>query len=384
MHTEVAIVGAGLAGSSVAWHLAPHARVLVVDRGAQPGAEASADNAAMIRRLVEGPDERALAQRTHDFLEAPGPDWADQPPSVRTGAVVALVNASSTLHEAAARMAEAGVGIERVQDPGAVAPLLAGARLAHAWHLPDERVADPHALVAGFVRGAARSGASFRMHTQVEEIVCEGGRVRGLRTSAGDVDCERVVLAAGAWCGRLVEPLGLERPLYPLRRTLLHARRPPSAADHPWCWLDDVGLYLRPESGGWLGSACDEALDANAPMSRSSAGAYARALAQEKVALYLPAAEDLRWSGGWSGLRTFAPDRRPLLGADPEVEGLHWAAGLGGFGVTCSYAVGEAVAASVLGQPVPWLDEAAVSPGRSYPASSVLGLSEGLDGLVGT
>lgn len=367
-------MGAGLAGCSLAWHLAGHADVVVLDRAPQPGAEASADNAGMIRRFVPEAGERALAQRTHDFLEAPGPDWADHAPSVRTGAVVALVHGSSALHDAAIGLASAGARIEALKEAGRVAPILDGARLAHAWHLPDERVADPHGLLRGFVGGATRRGASFRMSTDVQELVCEGGRVRGLRTSDGVVECERVVLAAGAWCGALVESLGLDRPLYPLRRTLLHAPNHPSSPDHPWCWLDDVGLYLRPESGGWLASACDESHDAAAPMSRSSVGAYARALAQDKVARYLPAAEGLRFAGGWSGLRTFAPDRRPILGADPDLEGLFWAAGLGGFGVTCSYAVGEFVADELLARPTPWLDGAAFRPGRAYPPKAALGL----------
>ena len=74
---------------------------------------------------------------------------------------------------------------------------------------------------------------------------------------------------------------------------------------------------------------------------------------------------NLRFTGGWTGLRTFAPDRRPFLGADPELDGLWWAAGLGGFGVTCSLGIGEALGAWMRGEDVPWLRPQGVSPGRA-------------------
>ena len=75
----------------------------------------------------------------------------------------------------------------------------------------------------------------------------------------------------------------------------------------------------------------------------------------EKLAAAIPSVASLPIRAGWTGLRTFTPDRRPLLGPDPEVEGLYWAVGLGGAGVTSAFAVGELVAAKILGKPVDWL-----------------------------
>jgi D-arginine dehydrogenase len=184
-------------------------------------------------------------------------------------------------------------------------------------------------------------------------------------TEDGPVEADAVVLAAGAWAGALGG-----RALVPLRRTVVQtAPHPASSTDHPWVWVDDEGVYARPEAGGWLVSGCDEAVDppADRAGSQGPVEALPRALALDKLARWLPALADAVPVGGWSGLRTFAPDRRPLLGPDPAAPGLHWAAGLGGFGLTCSLAVGEAVAAWVVGEAVPWLDAAAVSPGRPLP-----------------
>lgn len=355
---DVVVVGAGLAGCSVAWHLAPQGRVVVLDQADQPGAEATSQNAGLVRRMGEDPYERALALRTHAFLQAPGEDW--DTPSRRVGAVLGLVREPRHLHDAAAHLRARGVRVEALDRPGDVAPVLRGSPLRHAWYLPDERVADVHALLQGFLRGIRRHGGEVRCGERVTGLV-----PGGVRTAGGTIAAGAVVLAAGAWSRRL-----RDLPLLPLRRTLLQsAPHPLAAADHPWTWLDDVGLYVRPESGGWLCSPCDEALDppGEGPGSRGAVEPLPRALAHDKIERFLPALADVRFVGGWSGLRTFAPDRRPVLGADPEVAGLWWAAGLGGFGVTCSFAVGEAVASWMRGEALDWIDAAGVSPGRTFP-----------------
>jgi glycine/D-amino acid oxidase-like deaminating enzyme len=91
---------------------------------------------------------------------------------------------------------------------------------------------------------------------------------------------------------------------------------------------------------------------------------YWRAVAHDKIERLLPALADVAFTGGWTGLRTFTPDRRPLLGPDPDIAGLHWATGLGGFGVTCSLAAGEAVAGWIHGSRFDWLEPTDVAPGR--------------------
>ena len=366
---DVVIVGAGLAGCATAWHLAGQTSVLLLEQGEQAGAEASSQNAGMVRRLGEDPYERLLAVRTHAWLEDPGDDWRDLAPSRRTGAVIALVEEPHELHDAASHLRAHGVRIEACDRPGEVAPALAGSPTAFAWHLPDERVADAHSLIAGFLRGARGRGMELRCGTRVLGLRRRGDRVVGVMTERGPIDAGHVVLAAGAWTAELAAGIGVHRPLVALRRSLLQsAPHALSAPEHPWSWIDDVGIYVRPEGGGFLVSGCDEAIDPPSvgPGSRGSPPPLARALAQHKLATFLPALSPMVLRAGWTGLRTFAPDRRPVLGPDPEAPGLHWAAGLGGFGVTCSYAVGEAVAAWLRGEAVPWFDAAPVSPARAW------------------
>ncbi|MEO0603560.1 MAG: FAD-dependent oxidoreductase, partial [Myxococcota bacterium] len=85
---------------------------------------------------------------------------------------------------------------------------------------------------------------------------------------------------------------------------------------------------------------------------------------RQRLAEVAPALADIPFEEAWSGLRTFAADRRPHLGPDADRPGLWWVAGLGGSGVTCSVAAGEAVASWLRDEPTPWLPTRPVAPGR--------------------
>ena len=371
---EVLVVGAGLAGLSVAWWLRGRARVQVVDMAAQAGAEASSQNAGMLRRLGEDPYERTLAQRVHGLLRAPpSPALADPLLSRQTGAVLALAHDPFHLHDAVSGLRARGVPLEALDRDRLteVAPIMADAPVVRAWYIPDERVVDAGLLVGALLRDLREAeGCTVSLNTRIDALDVHQGRVRGVRSAGRVLGADMVVLAGGAWARQLVTPHGLLRPLIPLRRTLVQVRGARPAGHHPWCWVDDVGVYVRPEGEGWLLSGCDEAVDAPvglAPGSRGPVGELERALALDKLSHWFPALSEVHPVGGWTGLRTFAPDRRPVLGADPDLEDLWWCAGLGGFGVTCGLAAGEAVAAWMTGGTVPFLlDPPAVSPGRSF------------------
>ncbi len=371
MTPDVIVVGAGLAGLATAWHLAADHRVLVVDQARAPGAEASSQNAGMVRQLGEDPFERTLAVRTAAWMRAPGEHWAGPPPAQTVGALLGLVVDEHFLTDAAAHLEARGVAIEAIDPDRAreVAPATAGTPLRRAWWLPHEQVADSPALLTGFLAGLRAHGGELRLGIRVETLLEEGGRVVGLHTDAGPLRAPLVVLAAGAWAGILAARSGLARPLIPLRRSMLRtAPHPLARPRHPWVWLDDVGLYARPEEGRWLVSACEEEIDlpAEGPGSRGEIGEEHRQRTADKLQEWLPTLRGVALEEGWTGLRTFAPDRRPILGEDPERPGLWWAAGLGGYGVTCCYGVGEALAAWIRGQPTPWLRPSAVSPGRAF------------------
>lgn len=363
------VIGAGLAGIAVARELARTHAVTVLEQGPQPGQEASAQNAGMLRRMGHSPAERALACRTAAFLAAP--PWGGPTPLRVTGALLAVRDDPGQLAEAAADLRTRGVRVEEPdpQQAAELAPALAGAETRQRWYLPDEGLVDAHLLLTGMLDEARRRGAVLQLRTRVTGLQVDGDRVTGVHTDQGLFEADVVVLASAAWTAGLVAPLGLVRPLVPLaRHVLVSEAHPVSSPDHPWLWLDDVGLYVRPEATGWLCSPCDETERVPEPGPDSWGGVdpLIRALALSKVGWYLPALGEPRLARGWTGLRTFTPDREPLLGADPDLGGLWWATGLGGYGVSCGVAAGEAVASWVRGESTPWLDPDTVAVGRQF------------------
>ena len=360
MHADVVIVGGGMVGCAVAAHLSTHCRVLLLEAGPAVAAEGAAQSAGMIRRLDAEPSHRALAQRTFTYLEnceTPGL-------SERTGAILGLVRDPLGLHDAVAHLRAHGIAV-RALDARTV-PLLADSPVTAAWSLPEERVTSGPSLASHLLDRARANGAVIHTSEATVRLLLEGGRCIGVQTSARTIHAEYTVLAAGAWSGQLVEGLGLNRPLIPLRRTAARIQSIQSKADPRWIWLDDVGLYARPEGDGWIVSPCDEQPSWPEPgVSSTQAPDSAQwALLRQKISRYFPSMRHGTVSRGWTGLRTFCPDRRPMLGPDEDCPGLVWAAGLGGHGVSGCVGAAEAITAWLRGEITPWLDRGSVAPTR--------------------
>ncbi len=360
---DVIIVGAGLAGLAVAHHLAPRRRVLVVDRGAGLGAEASGQNVGMIRTLAHDPIDRALAVRSAQWLADPGPDWPAEAPARRTGAILGLAFDAHDHDDAVAHLRARG--IEVVSPPGGLVPWASPERWAEAWWVPSAQIADPAVMLRGFAKTVKRHGGAVQTGVTVHGFLGDE-HLEGVATDRGPLRAPVVVIAAGAWSSVLGELAGVKRPLVPLRRSVW--RSEPSELARPgapWAWLDDLGLYVRPDGDRFLVCGCDERPEP--PPSGGSWGDADKAMepyVRDRLRKAFPALADVAFEESWSGLRTFAPDRRPLLGPDPDRRGLWWAAGLGGSGVTCSVAAGEAVASWLCDEPTPWFPTRPVDPGR--------------------
>ena len=226
---------------------------------------------------------------------------------------------------------------------------------------PTEGVVDVHALLTHYLRVARAGGFSLRTNCGVNDLLWEGGRVIGVDTSMGVIRADVVIDATGAWAGRLGRS---ERrlPLQPVRRHLFVSGPVEGASrDVPFVWIDGANFYWRGEGDGLLLSPCDETpVEPGLP---SPDPAAAESLAH-KLARHAPGFGDLPLRKNWACLRTFAPDRRPIIGPDPNVPGLFHVSGLGGFGVMTSAAVGELAAALLVGNRVDWLDTNAVDPVR--------------------
>jgi len=341
---DVVVAGGGLAGAATAFFLSRTRglRLLLVEKERDLAVHSSGRNAGLVRRASGEPFLDAMSVEGADFIRAPPPDFPGPLPFRRTGSFLLVPPAD------AARFAVAGARVASVDEVARAVPPFRVDRSLAAIRADDDGVVEPWALLDGFVRGARSRGVEVRLGAEVVAIRSRGGRVAEVELAGGEVvACRSVVDAAGAWAGPLAVAAGVaDPPLTPIRRHLLvtatDARIDPA---WPWIWDTVNGFYFRPETGGLLLCACDEAAD---PPGNCVADPQMAAEVAAKVERFLPELSGLRVAKLWAGHRTRRADHRFLVDEEPRRRGFVWAAGLGGHGVTCAAAVGRRVAAATL------------------------------------
>jgi D-arginine dehydrogenase len=365
--TEWIIVGGGLAGLSTARALAMAGLGpgLVLEQEPLCGTHASGRNAAIFRLADADHVVRALARRSLGTLDAATNGHAVLQ---RTGGLTLAAGPDvAGLVERAQGMRAEGLPAVLLGENQARRrfPEVRDIRFELALWCADEGVVDVHALLMRYRQQARQGGFEVRTRATVRELVLEAGRVAGVVSDIGAIRAACVIDASGAWAGRLQGTLGAPPALQPFRRHLFVAERErPWSRRAPFVWMLGDELYVRREGRGFLLSACDETpaapgLPAVAPS--------VTALLAEKIERVAPTLGDLAIRRAWACLRTFAPDRRPIIGPDAALHGLYHASGLGGFGVTASAAAGELAASVVRGTRTDWIDTALVSPARLGP-----------------
>jgi D-arginine dehydrogenase len=342
MRFDIAIVGAGMAGASLAAELAPHASVLLLEAEDHPGYHSTGRSAAFWSETYGGPGVQPLTTASGAFLGGHG--FLGE----RRGLHLADSQGLAALDAMAAEFA-GRVTLERLDRAG-IARWLPGARETWVEALLEPSCADIDvaALHAFYLSSARRSGAVLATAARVSGASRRGGRWR-IGTSAGGFDSQLLVDAAGAWAdpvARLAEvaPLAIQ----PYRRTVVQlAVSPPAPAAMPLV-VDIAGrFYFKPEAGGrlWVSPHDETPCDASdcAPEELDVAVAVDRL---ERAVDWRVERVERRWAG----LRSFAPDRLPVYGFDPAEPGFFWFAGQGGFGIQTAPAAAELGAALILGR----------------------------------
>jgi glycine/D-amino acid oxidase-like deaminating enzyme len=362
--TRFLIIGSGFAGASTAWALAQLGQGpgLILERESAVGVHASGRNAGLLKISEDDAVVRALAIRTAERLKA---IEAVETDLIRRAGGLTLCpsDRAAGLDELDEHLRHDGVPSERWSAGQARerVPFLRHVMFDAALWCPDEGVVDVHALLTHYLRAARAGGFTLRTDCGVEDLIVEAGRVVGVETSAGPIHADVVIDATGAWAGRLGRA-GRRLPLQPVRRHLFVSGPVEGVTrELPFVWVEGADFYFRSEGDGLLLSPCDQT--PSEPGMPSTDPAAAEMLA-DKLSRHAPGLGNLSLRKAWACLRTFAPDRRPIIGADPDLPGLFHVSGLGGFGVMTSAAVGELAALLLLGRTADWVDAAVVRPGR--------------------
>lgn len=354
------VVGAGIAGASAAAFLArafPDGRVVLVEQESLPAQHASGRSASVLSETSGHVAVCALARLSRRFFESPPSGFADHSLLSPRGLMWVGERGDEDVLD---RLAEVGASIRpsvRRVDADEVAGRLPGFRpeaiAAGGVFEPDAMAIDTASVMAGFVR--MLRDARGELLVTAEAVHLDRGADGTWSVSAGEhrLRTPVVVNAAGAWVDEVarragVAPIGTQA----LRRTAAIVPAPDSVASWPLV-MDIAGrYYCEPEAGGLLVSPADET-PSDPCDARPDELDVAIALERVRDAAGLP----LRAvRSAWAGLRTFAPDRAPVLGEDPTAPGFWWSAGQGGAGIKTSPAMGRLLALMVTGRALP--DEA--------------------------
>ncbi len=359
---DVVVIGGGVHGASVAYHLARRGarRVVLVER----------------KFLASGPTGRssALVRRFYamDFLTRTAntsatvfQHWAERigggDPGFRQVGILWLVGPDRAENLCAnvrrARELGANVVTQGPAEVQALVPAMAVDDVALGAYEAESGYADAAMTTNAFATRARELGATVVQYVPVEAILTAGDRVTGVRTAAGEIHAPAVVVCAGLWAGRLLGPLGIEVPVAPTRHQMCFFRRPPDFGPHPAVLDRPQAAYMRPETGNLTIHglfAYDEVVD---PDHYNEGADPAEVLRNaELIAQRFPAMEHGLSMGGYSGVYDNTPDHEPVLGAVPEHPGLFVDFGWSGHGFKHAPAVGDILAQVVLAGHAPGWD----------------------------
>lgn len=354
VQSDFLVIGAGIAGASMACFLARAGSVVVLERESQPGYHTTGRSAALFAESYGTPQVRALTLASRAFLERPPAGFTDHPILSDRGALfVGTPDQTVELDMLFEELLTQCDQMQRLSAEESLArvPVLERERLAGGVLDPIAADMDVHALHQGFLRGLRSGGGKLVCNADVTAIERTGA---GWRAQAGERVFEAPVLvnAAGAWCdviARLagVTPIGL----VPRRRSAFSFAAPPGVDFQHWPTVIgvDESFYFKPDAGQLLGSPANadpvEPHDVQAEEEDIATGIWR---IEQATTLRIR-----RPSRAWAGLRSFVADGDLVGGFDPHAPGFFWCAAQGGYGIQTSAAMGEACAALACGGVIP-------------------------------
>lgn len=373
---DVVVLGAGVMGASIAFHLARRkaGRILVLDKGDVAGG-GSGRSSALVRMHYSFPPEVDLAVESLAIFR----DWKNyvgRDGHFRETGFVRLVPESELPR------LEKNVEMQRAHGVDArVVDRKELASIAPAWNVDDVPLAawepgsghgDGAGVATDFLERAREMGAAYRSQTRVTAFRVEGGRVTGVETDRGPVAAPVVIAATGPWSAPLFAGVGFTLPVEGEYHEVAILKNPSDFRSvGPACIDGITTTYFRPEVGGltlvgdfWGKRGADPDAFAQSATAESLAGLVERAVGR------VPALADAAIWRGVTGIYDVSPDFRPLIGQTPGTRGLYVVCGFSGMGFKISPAIGLCVAELVLDGRAKTVDLAAFDPARFEPGGS--------------
>ena len=356
LHTEVAVIGGGIAGVTAAAEIAPDHRVVLLEQESELAFHTTSRSAAVYIENEGGPIFHRLSTASRPFFDAEHDVEGMPTRYVEPMPVLSVGDESNreVLLDSATAADTVTPSIRIIEGDELLehCPVINPDTITVGMLEPTAGSIDVMGVHQHYLRNARRDGAQVMRSARVTK-----GRRDGqgwiLTTEAGEVRADVVVNASGAWgdvvaaaCG--VAPVGLQ----PKRRTAFTARAPVDPTGWPFIYSSIPGLecYFKAEAGAQLLCSLSDEQDSEPCDARPEEVDIALAIERINTISTL----DVRSvTTTWAGLRTFAPDRNPVFGWDDAVDGFLWMVGQGGCGIVTAPAAGAIAGSYVRGEPLP-------------------------------
>jgi sarcosine oxidase subunit beta len=352
---DVVIIGGGIVGSSIAWHLtaAGCKSVLVIERESAQGKGSTGKSMGGVRAQFSTPVNIQMSLYSIPFY-ARFDDTLGHPAGYRPQGYLFLATRQTHLDYLRANFErQRALGLEAVRmisraEIAAMLPQLRSDDVLGGSFCPTDGFVDPYSAMNGFMASAQEHGATLWKKTEVTGITADSRGVTGVETSRESVSTRVVVNAAGAWASDVARMAGVELPVEPLRRMLVPSE-PFDDFPHSSPMVIDMsnGFHFRPEARGFL-------LAWNDPEETPGFKTDFEPSFIEKIlnhaANRVPVFENLPVNPkrAWAGLYEMSPDHHAILGEVPEMPGFYLANGFSGHGVMHAPATGKILSDLIL------------------------------------
>ena len=350
---DVAIVGGGVVGASAAFHLAAAGagRVLLLERADHLAAGSTGACAGGFRHQFSSEVNVRLSQASVPMITGFTQEHG-LPLDVHQDGYLFLVRSETLWRDyLAANELHRSLGVEaEILSPEEAVAMIPGIDpegLVGATFGPRDGIADPSGLTQGYATLARRAGAEIELGVDVSGVRVQGGRVLGVETERGPVDAGVVIDAAGPWAVALAASAGVQLPLEPIPRHVLVTGSFRGAPSRRTLVIDaETSFYFHREGEGVLmgmGSAHERPSFSLTPDEAFVAGE----LLPTAVRVF-PPLEEAAVEHSWVGLYEMTPDRHPVIGPAPGVDGFYLANGFSGHGFQHAPIVGKLLAEMIV------------------------------------
>ncbi len=355
MQADFIIIGSGMAGMSAAYRLSKHGKVIVLEKESLLGYHTTGRSAAFFTENYGNKVIRSITKASRYFLENPPSCFKNNQLMTQYGGSLFIANKNQSKYVDKeldyAKSLSANVFEIDKNEVQNMVPVVKENYIDRALYEPDSKVMDVDLIHQGFARGLKNNDGIILFNSEVINI-SKNNNIWSVKTDNNEFIAPIIINAAGAWCDEVAilantKPLNLS----PKRRTVIIFEDTSNLNTSKWPVVIDIedNFYFKAEAGKILASPADET---DSPPCDSQPEEIDVAITIDRIENATNFKIE-KIDHKWAGLRSFFPDRTPVVGEDPHIPGFYWLAGQGGYGIQTSPGISKIIECLITGKKWP-------------------------------